>query len=270
MQFNLNGMTDTTQKISLLCGNVAEHTKCKEISRRFGVPLTNTLPEGGYYLQWQADRLELRNADESAAHPVIVDFVSGKLAHRRRYGGGRRQPLARAIGIKPGRMPDVWDATAGLGRDSFVLASLGLNITLCERSPALAALLEDGLRRAKLDSEIGHWIAERMQLCFGDSADLLRELPADQCPDTIYLDPMYPHGKGSALVKKDMRALQQMLGPDIDSTAVFEQALATAQQRVVVKRPARANWLATRKPDAVINSKKTRYDIYFSGNTGLS
>ena len=45
------------------------------------------------------------------------------------------------------------DATAGLGRDAFVLASLGCQVTLIERVPAVAALLENGIERALLNVE---------------------------------------------------------------------------------------------------------------------
>ena len=193
---------------------------------------------------------------------MIVDFVGGALGHRLRFGGGRGQPLARAIGIKPGFDPGVWDATAGLGRDAFVIASLGCQVTLCERSPVLAALLDDGLQRAALNAEIGKWVESRMTLRFGDSAKLLAELAEADRPDTVYLDPMYPAGKSSVLVKKEIRAVQQLVGEDQDSLPLLETALNVAKRRVVVKRPHRAGPLHDRKPATSIESKKTRYDIY--------
>ena len=91
---------------------------------------------------------------------------------------------------------------------------------------------------------------------------LLRRLDASERPQVVYLDPMYPPGKGHVLVKKEMRALQQLLGPDRDSRELLQLALHTAQRRVVVKRPKRAGWLDGIKPATSIESKKTRYDIY--------
>ena len=191
-----------------------------------------------------------------------MDFVDGAIGHRRRFGGGRGQPLARATGMKPGFNPVICDATAGLGRDGFVLASLGSQVTLCERSPILAALLEDGLQRAALNSEIGDWVSQCLTLQAVDSADWLKSLDHEQLPDVVYMDPMYPTGKAHVLVKKEMRTLQQLLGPDEDSAGLLDIALQTAKRRVVVKRPKRADWLADRKPSMSIESKKTRYDVY--------
>lgn len=53
---------------------------------------------------------------------VRVDFIEGALAHRRQFGGGSGQMIAKAVGIQPGVRPHGVDATAGLGRDAFVLA----------------------------------------------------------------------------------------------------------------------------------------------------
>ena len=117
-------------------------------------------------------RLELRKLDEPKLGAVYVDFVEGAVAHRRKFGGGRGQSIAKAVGLKSGAMPTVVDATAGLGRDAFVLASLGCKVTLIERSPVVAALLQDGLTRAAQDPEIGPWVRERMQLLQGPAVEL--------------------------------------------------------------------------------------------------
>ncbi len=99
--------------------------------------------------------LELRKRDEPKLGGIFVDFVTGAMAHRRRFGGGRGEAVAKAVGIKGGYLPDVVDATAGLGRDAFVLAALGCRVRMLERHPVVAALLEDGLQRGYQDAEIG-------------------------------------------------------------------------------------------------------------------
>ncbi len=71
------------------------------------------------------------------------------MAHRRKFGGGRGEAVAKAVGIKGDYLPDV-DATAGLGRDAFVLASVGCRVRMLERNPVVAALLDDGPARAML------------------------------------------------------------------------------------------------------------------------
>jgi 16S rRNA (guanine1516-N2)-methyltransferase len=205
-------------------------------------------------------RLELRKLDEPKLGAVYVDFVEGAVAHRRKFGGGRGQSIAKAVGLKAGAMPTVVDATAGLGRDAFVLASLGCKVTLIERSPVVAALLQDGLVRAAQDPEIGGWVRERMHLLQGPAVDNL--LALSERPDVIYLDPMFPHKQKSALVKKEMRVFQSLVGPDLDADALLPAALKMADKRVVVKRPDYAGWLNEHKPSMAIETKSNRFDVY--------
>ncbi len=215
-----------------------------------------------WLLQCSSQGLSLHHLPTATA--IQVDFVHGTQAHRRRFGGGRGQPLARAAGLKSGHSPKIVDATAGLGRDAFVLAHLGCEVQLLERSSIIAALLEDGLSRAQADADIGEWVQARLHLQAVDAGVWLQGLAAEAYPDVIYLDPMYPERKKSALVKKEMRLLQQLLDQDEDSAALLELALQRAQRRVVVKRPKLAPSLNQRSPDTSISSKNTRFDIYFT------
>ncbi len=180
----------------------------------YGFAVCGEVESPEFRLVLTPQRLELRQCGQGVPGPVFVDFTGGALAHRRRFGGGRGQPLGRAAGIRPGYSPTVFDATAGLGRDAFVLASSGCRVTLCERSAALAALLRDAIGRAQADPEVAA-IAARMGAQWTDARDWLAALPEPQWPDVIYLDPMYPPGRSSALVKKEMRAVQRLVGPDV-------------------------------------------------------
>jgi len=208
------------------------------------------------------ERLELRELGPNAPGPVYADFVAGAAVHRRRFGGGRHQPLARAVGLKSGVRPTVLDATAGLGRDAFVLACLGCTVQLVERSPIIAALLRDGLRRAAQDPEIGSLVATHMRLTVADGRKFLGELGNDQRPDVIYLDPMYPRGEKSALPGKELRLLRRLAGADDDAPELLAAALAHARRRVVVKRPRRAPSLTGPAPTMQITAPNTRFDVY--------
>lgn len=192
--------------------------------------------------------------------PVVIDFVSGKTAYRRKYGHSGGEAISRAVGIKKGHRPHIVDATAGLGRDAFVLATLGCQVHMIERSEVVAGWLDDALCRAMHDKKIGALITEKLSLTCGDSRAALLYVPFE--PEVIYLDPMFPHREKSALVKKDMRMLQAIVGADDDADELFNVALSVAIQRVVVKRPAYAGFLADRNPQASIKTKKHRFDIY--------
>lgn len=191
--------------------------------------------------------------------PVFVDFTAGKKAHRRLFGGGINQPLAKAIGMSSQHKPSVIDATAGMGADSFVLANLGCKVTMIERSETVASLLADGLQRAKQSPDIAE-IISRMTLINADSAAYLQSQALDI--DVIYLDPMYPEKKKKAAPKKEMKLLQNLVGPDIDSEKLLAAALQVAKKRVVVKRPKGAPTIGDLKPHAEVSSPNTRYDIY--------
>lgn len=208
------------------------------------------------------ERLELRKLDEPKLGAIAVNFVDGTMAHRRKFGGGRGEAVAKAVGIKGDYLPTVIDATAGLGRDAFVLACIGCKVTLIERNPIVSALLEDGLKRAYQDTEIGAFMQERMVLA-GVSA--INELNIEQdFADVVYLDPMYPHKQKSALVKKEMRVFQHLVGADLDSDDFWLPAKQLARKRVVVKRPDYAPFLAAQKPDFSHTTKNHRFDIYLS------
>ncbi len=255
-------MSARQPRVCLLTQDDTLRQQAQVLRQQFDLKLASTPPADAYYLCLSERGLELQHSGARPPQPIRIDFVHGALAHRRRFGGGRGQPLARAVGMKPGFSPTVWDATAGLGRDGFVLASLGSRVTLCERSLILAALLQDALRRAGADAEIGGWIVERLWLVQGDSIERLQQLTGAHRPDVVYLDPMYPPGKKHVLVKKDIRILRELLGRDQDAGALLEVARLSATRRVVVKRPKRAGWLDQKRPDSCIESKKTRYDIY--------
>lgn len=216
--------------------------------------------EASFALQIGELGLQFVELGPQAAGPVRVDFVEGAVAHRRLFGGGAGQMIAKAVGIQPGVRPLVLDATAGLGRDAFVLAELGCSMTLIERQPLIAALLEDGLRRALADAEVAP-IVERMRLRCGNAIDLMQNW-SDQAPQVIYLDPMFPHRDKSALVKKEMRLFRPLAGNDDDAPALLAAALALATHRVVVKRPRKAPAIAGEKPGYVLEGKSSRFDIY--------
>ncbi len=141
-----------------------------------------------------------------------------------------------------------------------MLAALGADVALLERSPVVGALLADALRRARADPDVAA-IAARMTLQVGEAATLLKTL---EPPDVVYLDPMYPHRTKSALPKKEMRLFRLLVGPDDDAAGLLAAARAAALRRVVVKRPAGAPFLGDAKPDGRLESKNTRYDLYLT------
>ena len=196
-------------------------------------------------LQVTAEKLVLLSENFS---PLHVDFTPQTLQRRR--DEGKKQGLVRAC--KPGKGLRILDATAGWGRDAAVLASFGADVLMLERQPMMAALLSDALAHAD----------NRLQLSLRhiDAHSYLQDLPPDEYPDVIYIDPMHPLRQKSALVKKDMQVLQNLFGADNDAQALIELAKMRVRQRVVVKWPQRLPALIP--PGFSLDGKTVRFDVY--------
>jgi 16S rRNA (guanine1516-N2)-methyltransferase len=190
-----------------------------------------------------------------------VDFAGGAVGYRFRRGGERGHPLVKAAGIKQNRFPFIVDATAGLGRDAFLLASAGATVTMLERSAEVHTLLRDALAGATAESAELAEVVSRMTLIHGDARQLLPGLASD----VVIIDPMHPPRRNTALVKQEMRLLSGLVGADEDSDELMRVALASARERVVLKWPLRAApLLASPKPSHQFAGKTVRYEVFLT------
>lgn len=238
--------------------------RSKKERLRFYHETLSELPALAFVLE--AGVVQLALIEELGVLAIRAGFHGSGLDYRREKGGGRSEMIAKAVGLKGGKSPSVVDATAGLGVDAFVLASLGCSVTLLERVPAVNALLRDGLERSKKyaekhDPELDE-ILSRMRLCEGEASAYLKRLASGEQPDVVYLDPMFPDRKKSAAVKKEMQIFHKLVGPDQDADRLLELALTRARERVVVKRPRIAPNLDGPVPSHVLKGKRNRYDVY--------
>lgn len=194
----------------------------------------------------------------SEKYTLCVDFLSGKNQYRQKYGGGKNQLLAKAVGMKSGFIPSVLDLTAGFGSDAYVLASLGCEVTMLERSPFVAALVENGLERLFLKQPT---LKNKLHFICIEAKQYL--LTLEMKPDVIYIDPMYPNKERKTAAKKEMTILRFLVGDDNDAVDLLPLALAAAKKRVVVKRPRLAPQLNNHTPDVTFKGKSSRFDVYF-------
>ena len=266
--------TNGEQNIAILIedsGSIYANEQAQVLANKLDVDV-HTIPannkksrfvDAQWLLVFTAKGLSLRVASEPSWSDICVDFASAALQYRKQHGGGKNELVAKAIGIKGKHNLRVLDCTAGMGTDSFIMASVGANVTMLERSPIISALLADGLARAQ-NQEMP--LATSLQLVEANAIEYMQSHNAESSQiDVVYLDPMFPHKKKSALVKKEMQAFQLMLGPDQDSAALLSAAIDFSPKRIVVKRPASAPELDNthkRKPNMAISSKKHRYDVY--------
>lgn len=248
--------------VVLVCTDAGRTEEAVALADELGLGLQEKEPEesGWLVLRLTRRRLELQPSGPGAPGPVFAEFAGGRTGWRGRHALPRDEALARAAGVRAESPPTVIDATAGLGRDAFVLAALGCEVTLLERQPVVAALLRDGLARA-LDNEQTRPIVQRMHLLVADAVEALATARAA----VVLVDPMHPPRRKDAAVKKEMRVLRRLVGDDPDAAELLAAALPAATRRVVVKRPRGAEPFAGPPPSGTIEGRSTRFDIYAGG-----
>lgn len=245
-----------------VCTVVPAHSgaidRANSVARELGLRVEKNLSVASGVVALIVDQEDawLQEINANKPGPVKVDFASPAMMHRRK--GGQNEMLGRAIGIKSNRHPWVFDATAGLGRDAYVLADLGCKVTLVERSAVLAFVLQEGLNRAVISqfNEVRE-AAARMSVKCEDSTEICAT------PDqVIYLDPMFEERKGSAASKKDLSVLQALHGHSADDQRLIDWAFGQPVSRIVVKRPIKAAPLTASVPSHVLKGKSVRFDVY--------
>lgn len=212
-----------------------------------------------FFLSWRDGSLKLLDTELLKAGGLMVE-IDPRAGEQRSWPAPKQGPLAQALGRKT---KTVIDATTGWGQDALHIFRMGYELTCLERSPVMAELLADGFKRlGELD-----WMRRLglvpPPLIQGDAIELLANL--DSKPDCVYIDPMFPpKRKKSALAKKSMRVLRDLLGDDMDRQQLFNAAFNAAGKRVVVKSPDYAAPLGD-KPTESFQGKLLRYDIYLKG-----
>jgi hypothetical protein len=245
-------------RIALVSAEPALEPAAGDLARRLGLTLLavdawRAGAGGPVVLWWDAEGLAVRGTAASRARPVRpLPPAPARAGH---------DPLLRAVG----RWSDVLDATAGLGGDAGTLAAAGRQVTLVERNPVLAAILEDAIRRWRGGGVVA---AASMRLVFADARAVLASTRAD----VVFLDPMYPEpiGDGRARARKRAQArkaeaprlLRLLAGDDVDQGELLSLARRAARHRVVVKRPRHAPSLAGRPPNGALSGRTVRYDLY--------
>jgi 16S rRNA (guanine1516-N2)-methyltransferase len=231
--------------------------KAEALATELKLPLTLHPTNEDYLLILTPLYLGLKKrADETK--PLYIDLLAPTIQFRGRLATLKNESVVRALGLKNNTQPKIIDATGGLLRDSFIIASLGFEITVLERSPIIHALIRDGLERAKQKISA----ADRIHLIKADAIDWLPNLSLENQPDIIYLDPMFEERKKSALPKKEMLIFHDLVNDEPDAKQLLVQALACAKQRVVVKRARLAPYLSEMVPAYSLKGNSCRFDVY--------
>ncbi len=246
-------------KLAVFCQAQAELQKASSLAARLNIPLyqavNQEMPEA-FFLSWRDDCLKLLDKSLLKKGGLSVD-IEPRYGEQHSWPAPKKGALAQAIGRKT---ETIIDATAGWGQDSLHIFRMGYSLRCIERSAVMYELLKDGFERLSDKQWVNQRSLKSPELFFGNACDLLPKLK--DRPECIYIDPMFPaKRKKSALAKKSMTVLRDLLGDDGDKEQLFAMAFKIATKKVIVKCPDSAKPLAD-DPDEYFKSKLLRYDVY--------
>jgi 16S rRNA (guanine1516-N2)-methyltransferase len=211
-------------------------------------------PTDDYYLEFYDGKIVLQK-QTGPEHPLFVDFVSQLRDWKKQKLSAKTDLLGKACGVGLGEK--IFDLTLGLGSDSLKLVYFGAEVMAIEKQPLIYELVNDALER--YNSESGKKLA--LDIHFGDGLERAKEYVNSF--DVFYMDPMFDLGKRTALPKKKMQFLSDIIGENIDDeflpTVLF---LQDHKKRIVVKRHPHAPVFGGLKPKSVFQGKSIRFEVF--------
>ena len=251
-------MVKASETFAFLCETAEHLAKTNHLATLFSAPLYDALEkiqQEAFFLSYRDGYLVLLEKESLKKGGLTVD-IEPRAGEQRSFPAPKQGDLARALG----KSKTIVDATTGWGQDSLAMFRMGFQMTCIERSPVMAALLHDAFERLAQCDWVKNLQLDTPKLLHGNAIDLLAHLETP--PDCIYLDPMFPpKRKKSALAKKSMQVLHELIGQDDDKNLLFQAALNATGKRVVVKSPDYAEPLGG-KPAQSFAGKLVRYDVY--------
>ncbi len=232
------------------------------ISEKYNIPLASSLNSDlQFLLKKDPERniLSLSSISFLKEKPFFLDYNSK--SWQERFSQSSKELVVKAIG----RDNDVIiDFTAGLGRDSLLLASANPNchLFMIEQNPVIYLLLQNALERLdllrpKLKSQVSLYSGSAQDISIQSMITEQLRLQAQQRSQedplrvSVYLDPMYPipAKERTAQVKKETQILHRVLAlyrqdysednmkeSEENDQALFEVAAKLATNKIVVKR----------------------------------
>ena len=199
---------------------------------------------------------------ELSAKPFSLDFLDGAIGYRMARAESDSSPLRKALPkARDTSNKVVWDLCGGWRVDALLMAHWNFTVLSLEKSPWVHLVSARALDRSQLvvHKEL------RLQLACQDAIEMLDSLPLTRppLPSIIYIDPMYPKIKTAALNQSEMRFLHHLSSSEDIADVLLEKSLTVALDRVVIKRPIKAEDVAV-PPAFTVEQGSTRYDIYLT------
>ncbi len=249
---------DALKQLAVLYAGEEDIFPSQQLAKQLGVAFYQTVDKHApaqFFLSYRDGCLKLLDNELLKKGGLMVE-IEPRPGEQRSYPAPKQGALAQALG----KSKTVVDATTGWGQDSLFMFRMGFQVLCIERSPIMAVLLQDAFTRLAKSDWVKNLNLEVPKLLQGNAIELLTTL--ETAPDCIYLDPMFPpKRKKSALAKKSMQILHELIGQDDDKEQLFQAALQATGKRVIVKSPDYAEPLGG-KPQQSFQGKLVRYDVY--------
>jgi 16S rRNA (guanine1516-N2)-methyltransferase len=249
---------DALQQLAVFFNGEDEILPAQQLAAQLNIAFYQAVdketPES-FFLCYRDGCLKLLDKELLKKGGLMVE-IEPRPGEQRSFPAPKQGALAQALG----KSKTVVDATTGWGQDSLYMFRMGFSMLCIERSPVMAVLLEDAFARLAHCEWVQNLQLDVPKLLVGNAIELLATLETP--PDCIYLDPMFPpKRKKSALAKKSMQMLHELIGQDDDREQLFNAAWQATGKRVVVKSPDYAEPLGG-KPQQSFTGKLLRYDVY--------
>ncbi len=251
-------LIDNNTQVAVCYTDEGDKAALQQLANQLGLRFYHSLaaqPTEAFLLTYRDNCLKLLDKQLLKKGGLMVE-IEPRAGEQRSFPAPKQGALAQALG----KSKTVVDATTGWGQDSLYMFRMGYQMQCIERSPVMAALLHDGFNRLAQCAWVQSLNLAVPQLLVGDAIAILTGLTTK--PDCIYLDPMFPpKPKKSALAKKPLQILHDLVGYDTDKEQLFNCALQATGKRVIVKSPDYAKPLGE-KPSESFQGKLVRYDVY--------
>ena len=214
--------------------------------------LSNQCIDKNLQLHFLKDQIYLLNSKYKDPVKIYIDFNDPKFIEKNNQRLRDKKDMFWKIFSQ--NKSAILDCTAGFGRDSFLLDSMGHDVTMIENSPIVAMLLKNALRRSNNIN---------IKLFFGNAYDYMKHCHKKY--DYIYLDFMFEKLKNKSLSSKNNETLKIISFNDNDKNKIIQLAQSVSNKKVIVKEP-RNTLSDILKPNYIIKTKLLKYNIYLSND----
>lgn len=197
------------------------------------------------------DQLILKDFANDLA--MEIDFVKQIKSLRAKKLAGEN--LLKAIGKKNKNLK-IYDLTAGLGRDSLLMALAGYDVVMVEKNKLIFQMLNHAYEKLAREDNL---LAKKINLVNEDNYHFVKNMSLNE-DILFYLDPMFSARVKTAKVKKEMQIMQQICEKTDNLEGLISLCLTKAP--LILKRPKFASDVINIEPHHIIFGNKINFIVF--------